>query len=192
MVHAAIPVRTDVAARFARFLVRRRFAVAPLAFAVAILPLVAPPAAHAEDEREDSGLHLRIEDPNGGGLRLDLDGDSWIGGLVRAAVAEAVADCQSDLDADTRRLLRELDREGEGSRAELVEDGKRIQASRKDGQLLLVVDDRGERSRISVPWTFASCAMGGRLEIGDVLAREGELRIDIEGDDGGRVVVHID
>jgi hypothetical protein len=159
-------------------------------FAMAFLAALAlPSAAAASDE---GGVHVRIEDPSGGGLRLELDGNGWIAGVVRAALAEVEADCQGDLDRDTRRLLRELDREGEGARAELVEGDKWVQASRRAGQLVLLVEEHGETARISVPWAFAACALGGRVDLGAAMAAGGGLDIDIEGDDGSRVVVRID
>ena len=157
---------------------------APLVVAALVLAALAAAAPLAAREPRRT-LRLDFEDDHDGGLSLTFDG-AWVTGLA-AALAVADLDCDTTTDPDLAALLRHLEREGEGARAELREDGYRVVARRRGGHLELeVIDHHGERAEVVVPWALARCMLGGDVTLRDALGalRAGGLHLLVRGEDG--------
>jgi|CXWL01.1.fsa_nt_gi hypothetical protein len=161
-----------------------------LAFSAVAIALAFAVPAHAADESPN--VRVRVAGAEGEHFSLDLS-SGFLTGLVKTALAAGIH-CDTTLDADASAMLHHLDREGEGSRYTLVEDsGKRIKARRHSGQLdLEVTEVDGRTSRVSIPWAFADCALGRRMDAGDLFDGDGGLEIKIDGEDGSKVRVKID
>jgi hypothetical protein len=144
-------------------------------FLVALLVLGAVPTAGAEPPRR---LRLDISDHDDGGLTVTFDG-AWVAGLA-AALAVVDLDCDVTTDPDLGALLRHLEREGEGSRAEVREDGERLVARRRRGHLeLSVVDRRGERAEdVTLRDALGAVRAGGLRVL--VSGEDGSLRVSLD------------
>ncbi|MCZ7649965.1 MAG: hypothetical protein M5U13_01890 [Thermoanaerobaculia bacterium] len=157
-----------------------------IACAAALLGL----PALAADSRP--GFELRIAGDGGEQVRIEV-GSSWLAALVR----EAVFECQASDDPETREMAESLDRQGEGGVHRFTaDDGDRVTARRRHGQLVLqVVDRKGERATVEMPWAFAECWMLGRAPAGKTardLVGDG-FSLQVDGRDGReRVRISVD
>lgn len=159
------------------------------ALALAAVCSLLPALAAASDSRPNLRLHITSDD----GDRVDIDlSVGWLASLLDWADV----DCDADTDRDTRKMAQSLDRQGDGSRYEFVDDdGDVVVARRESGVLLLDTrDDDGEVAHVEIPWPLAECLFLGREPkegLGRALVRDG-LRIRVDGDDGERVRISID
>lgn len=163
---------------------RRSARFAALATALTLLPT----AAFADD---GGSLRLRIDSDKGDRVDLDLS-LGWL-----ATFADWVDfECEADTDADTRRMARALDRQGEGGRYEFVDDdGDEVVARRVDGALKIESeDDDGEIARVEMPWPLAECLFLGREPKGGIgkALSNAKFRVKVEDGDGGRVSIDVD
>jgi hypothetical protein len=157
----------------------------PIAAILVVLTAVALVAAPLEGREPRRTLHVDLEDELDGGLSLTLEG-AWLEGLV-AALAVVDVGCERTTDPELGALLRHLEREGEGSRAEMREDGDRVIARRRRGHLeIRVIDAGGERAEVVVPWPLARCFLGRAANLGDALdaVRGAGLHLRVRGEDG--------
>jgi len=163
---------------------------APLAALAAALVLL-PSASFASSEKGDSSFHLRIDGDDGGRVDVDLS-LGWLATFLDWSDFE----CEADTDADTRRMARSLDRQGEGGVYEFEDDdGDEVVARRKDGALKIESKDHdGEIAKVEMPWPLAECLFLGREPHGGMARalERGDFKIRVEGKDGGRVSVDVD
>lgn len=140
--------------------------------------LTAVPSAAGEEARR---LSIEIGGPQQESLSINLSG-ALVGTLFDKLLG-ADLQCEGELDPEVEAMLTHLQRRGEGSRYTLREDGKKVRARRRHGQLELIVRERGEKkAEISLPWTLAECMLGNP----GALARHGrgghfELELEDRG-----------
>ena len=163
---------------------RRSARLAALAAALTLLPT----AAFAGGDR--STLHLHVDGDDG---KVDLDLSlGWLATFIDWADLE----CDTHTDADTRRMAKSLDRQGEGGVYEFEDDdGDAVVARRVKGALKIESrDDDGEVSKVEMPWPLAECLFLGREPKGGLgrALGDGDVRIRVEGKDGDRVTVDVD
>lgn len=162
----------------------------PLAFALLAASTLALSAPAVADE-DGSTFRLRITGSDGDRVDLDLS-LGWIASLVDWADVE----CDADTDADTRRMARSLDRQGEGGVYEFEDDdGDEVVARRVKGSLRIESRERkGETAKVEMPWPLAECLFLGREPKGGLAGalRSGDFRVRVEGSDGGKVSIDVD
>lgn len=149
-------------------------------------------AASAVLAADIPALRVDIHGESGASIQLDLPLDrlaDWIPG------ARASLSCDGASDRDTRRMMESLERSGENSSYRFEDDDGVVTARRRGGQLLLEKTADDDRGRVEMPWLLAECFFAGRpvqAEVRDLFGHGHRLRVDIRGDDGGRVTISVD
>lgn len=136
--------------------------------------------------KSDKELSIQMEGDDGSSISFSIS-SGFVNGILEG-LAGVDADCDVTTDADTRAMLEHLDRRGEGSKYRFRnDDGQRIKASRRSGQLELdIVKGGGKNARVSLPWAVAECMLGRRVE----LSREARAQLDVE--DEGVIRIRIE
>lgn len=164
---------------------RRSARLAALAAALTLIP------AAAFASGDGSTFHLHVDSDDGDKVDIDLS-LGWLATFVDWADIE----CDADTDADTRRMARSLDRQGERGVYEFEDDdGDQVVARRVGGRLKIESrDDDGELSKVEMPWPLAECLFLGREPKGGLgrALSKGDFRIHVQSDDGDRVTVDVD
>jgi hypothetical protein len=163
---------------------------------VTALALVAGPALAVETKSaEPAKFSLHVESAEGDEVRIEAS-SGWLGALIATADIE----CDGDADGQSRRMMEDLRRQGEGGfhRYRDEDDGDLVIGRRSRGALKLETrGDDGDRAIVEMPWEVAECLMMGIDPPGDLgrrIARgEAKLSIDVrEGDDGDRVTLRLE
>lgn len=130
------------------------------------------------------------ESKNGEGLVVAVSevlARSLLEGLVGAEL-----ECGADLDGDFAALLRQLDREGRGSRATIRDEDGVLTARRSGRSLKLEFDDAddGGGLQIKMPWAVAECLLDGSatMKPKDV----GSIKVKFVGSEGGSFEFKVD
>lgn len=163
---------------------------------VTTLALLAAPALAGETKKsEPASFSLHVESAEGDEVRIEAS-SGWLGALIAAADVE----CEGDADRQTRAMMEDLRRQGEGGihRYRDEDDGDLVIGRRARGSLKLETrGDDGDRAVVEMPWEVAECLMMGIDPPGDLglrIARgEAKLSIDVrEGDAGDRVTLRLE
>lgn len=163
---------------------------------VTTLALLAAPALAGEAKKsEPASFSLHVESAEGDEVRIEAS-SGWLGALIAAADVE----CEGDADGQTRAMMEDLRRQGEGGihRYRDEDDGDLVIGRRARGSLKLETrGDDGDRAVVEMPWEVAECLMMGIDPPGDLgrrIARgEAKLSIDVrEGDAGDRVTLRLE
>jgi hypothetical protein len=97
--------------------------------------------------------------------------------------------CRARLDPDFEGMLRDLDRRGRGARATLIDDDDTIVARRRARTLELEVRSPDGGLEVVMPWAVAECLLGRTTTLqGDL----GDIRVELEGADGGSFQIRVD
>lgn len=136
--------------------------------------------------KNDRELSVQIEAADGSSISFSI-ASGFVNGILEG-LAGADVDCDVTTDADTRAMLEHLDRRGEGSKYRFRDDeGQRVKASRRRGQLELDIERSGRKNaHVSLPWAVAECMLGRHVELG----REARARLDVE--DEGAIRIRIE
>lgn len=163
---------------------------------VTTLALVAAPVLAGDTEKsEPASFSLHVESAEGDEVRIEAS-SGWLGALIAATDVE----CEGDADRQTRAMMEDLRRQGEGGfhRYRDEDDGDLVIGRRARGSLKLETrGDDGDRAVVEMPWEVAECLMMGIDPPGDLgrrIARgEAKLSIDVrEGDAGDRVTLRLE
>ena len=108
--------------------------------------------------------------------------------LLRGVIGSELS-CDADLDPDFEGLLRDLDRRGRGARATLVDGDGTLTARRRARTLELDARSPDGGLEIVMPWAVAECLLGRTTTLqGDL----GDIRVKLEGADGGTFQIRVD
>jgi hypothetical protein len=133
--------------------------------------------------KKDKELSIQIEGDDGSSVSFSI-ASGFVNGILEG-LAGAEVDCDVTTDVDTRAMLEHLDRRGEGAKYRFRnDDGQRIKASRRRGQLELDIERSGRKdAHVSLPWAVAECMLGRRVE----LAHEARAQLDLEDEGALRI-----
>lgn len=163
---------------------------------LATFALVCTPALAGESRKtEPASFSLHVESADGDEVRIEAS-SGWLGALIASADVE----CDGDADRQTRAMMEDLRRQGEGGfhRYRDEDDGDRVTGRRSRGSLKLETrGDDGDLAVVEMPWEVAECLMMGVEPPGDLGRRisrgEAKLSIDVrEGDGGDRVTLRLE
>ncbi len=164
-----------------------RVSMITLLVMVTALPLAVGGTTGSKNESKSVSIS---ESKNGEGLVVAVS-EALARSLLEGVVG-ADLECGADLDGDFAAMLRQLDREGRGSRVTIRDEDGVLSARRSGRSLKLEFDDAddGGGLQIKMPWAVAECLLDGSatMKPKDI----GSIKVKLVGSEGGSFEFKVD